>query len=99
MGKTFKGLDPDLDLTMPNIELFLSFYHILQGTLKFHVSDFNWLLFEISCKTNTHTNTHTDTDEYFIVAFCKNATLYIVTNSNFKLNYCSKIILLHQTLI
>ena len=42
------------------------------------------LLFELSCKnthghmhTHTHTNTHThrDSDEYSIVAFCKNATI------------------------
>ena len=45
------------------------------------------LLFELSCKntetrkhrntethTNTHAHTHRDSDEYSIVAFCKNAT-------------------------
>ena len=36
------------------------------------------LLFELSCKnmeTQKHGNTHTDSDDYSIVAFCKNATI------------------------
>ena len=36
------------------------------------------LLFELSCKnteTQKHENTHTDSDEYSIVALCKNATI------------------------
>ena len=40
-------------------------------------------LFELSCKnthirkhtTHTHTDTHKDSNEYSIVAFCKNATI------------------------
>ena len=30
-------------------------------------------------KTHTHTHTHTGSDEYSIVAFCKNTTRNIVT--------------------
>ena len=34
------------------------------------------LFFEVLCKhTHTHTHTHTNSVEYFIVVFCKNATI------------------------
>ena len=42
-------------------------------------------LFELSCKcnpllhTNTHTDTNTDSEEYSIVAFCKNATIILIS--------------------
>ena len=39
-------------------------------------------LFELSCKnphrnTHTHIDAHKDSDEYFIVSFCKNATIIL----------------------
>ena len=42
------------------------------------------LLFELSCKnthkhTHTDAHTHTDSDEYSIVAFCKNATIITIS--------------------
>ena len=49
------------------------------------------LHFELSCKhtetrkyRNTETHTHTDSDEYSIVAFCKNETIIIKTCSLIK---------------
>ena len=65
----------DLDPTMPNIELDRDIF-IRNNLFKFHVP--RSILFELSCKnTHTHTqmHTHTDSNEYFIVVFCKNATI------------------------
>ena len=63
---------------MPNIELVRIIFY---NEYKFHVP--RSISFELSCKTcrhtqgNTHGNkhTHTDSDEYSVVAFCKNATI------------------------
>ena len=64
--------DLDLGPTMHNIKLvpdIFIYYDVLK--LRIHRS----ITFELSRK-NTETQRHrnTDTDEYYIVAFCKNAT-------------------------
>ena len=82
--------DLDLGLTMPNIKLVRDIF--LYTTMYSNFMFLDQLLFELSCKNtetqkhaNTHAythtytraRTHTDSDEYCIVAFCKNATLTI----------------------
>ena len=66
--------DLDLGLMMPNIKLVRVVSYI---TMYLNFMFLDQFLFELSCK-NTHTqgNTHTHPDKFFIVAFCKNATIY-----------------------
>ena len=69
--------DLDLGPTMPNIELVRFFFHYTTTYLNFRFLD------QFRAKTHTHRNTHThteahkDSDEYSIVAFCKNAMVLI----------------------
>ena len=71
----------DLDLcpAMPNIELVQIFSYT---TLYSNFIFIDRLHFELSCKNTeiqkhrNHTHTQRDTDEYSIVAFCKNTTIF-----------------------
>ena len=61
----------DLGLTMPNIEFVRDIF--------IYYNAFSFLSYRAKTRkhgnTHTHAHTHTDSDEYSIVAFCKNATI------------------------
>ena len=74
-GEKFQSrgmIDLDLVPAMPNIELVRDIF-IYYDVLIFHVNKSNY-----HAKTQKHRNTetHTDSDEYSIIAFCKNAKFY-----------------------
>ena len=80
--------DLDLGLTIRNIELVLVIF-IYYNAFKFHVPRSISCLVIVqqhtyrSIHTRTHMDAHKDSDEYSLVAFCKNAT--ITTHLNLEL--------------
>ena len=72
----------DLGPAMSNIE-FIRDIFIYYNVFQFHVPR----SITFSVIKQKHRNTHTDSDEYFIVAFCKNATIIMRLSPVVKVNH------------